>query len=108
MARKDGARPYDFMPDEEETGLGLCELAVAVRGHVAAGVVVRVDLVGQDARRPERGVQVEADLGEEPEVGAEAGDHDDLVDVDDVLAVGRADAQAAVGLGGDGLGAERR
>ena len=92
--------------DHEEAVLGLGQLAVAVRGDVAAGVVVRVDLPGQGAGRPERGVEVEADLGEEREVRAEARHDDDLVDVAHLLAVGRRDGEATVFLGADGLGAE--
>ena len=55
-------------------------------------------LVGELAHGTEGGVEVEAHLGEEGEVGTEPGHHDDLVDVGHLLAVDRADDQAAVCL----------
>lgn len=79
---------------------------MTVRRHVPAAVVVGVDLVGKHPRGPEGGVEVEADLGEEAEVGPEPGDDDDLVDARDALPAERRDAQATVRLGGHRRGAE--
>ncbi len=72
----------------------------------AAGVDVRVDERGEGDRSLETFVEAEADLGEEGEVGAEAGEDDDLVDRVEAAAVLGDQDQAAVGVALDGLGAK--
>ena len=67
--------------DEVDAVLVVAEHVGAVRVDGAAGVDVGVDERRQLDRRLEPGVEVEAQLGSDAMVGAEAGQPDDLVEV---------------------------
>src|SRR5829696_1945011 len=90
-----------------ETLLGLGQLGDAVRVDGAARVHVRVDERCELGGGRQHGVEVETDLAQPPEVGAEPGDHDDLVDALDAAAVAPDDRQLSLGPVGDVRGAER-
>lgn len=93
-------------PDQVHALFGVRELAVAVRVDGAAGVLVGVDQRGQGDGRLEALVEAQTQLFEEGQVGAEAGQHDHLVDRVQAATVLADQDQAAVGVALDRLGAK--
>ncbi len=92
--------------DEVDVLLRVGQLVDAVRVDGAAGVLVGVDERGQSGGCLEALVEAEAELGQEGQVGAEAGEDDDLVDRVEAAAVLADEDRAAVGGALDGVGAE--
>ena len=83
--------------DDVDALVGVGELVDAVRRHRAAGVQVGVDQRSERARRLDAVVEVEPQLGQQREVGAEAGGGDHLVGDQRARAV--ADLEPAAALG---------
>jgi hypothetical protein len=89
-ARNVGA-PVALHADHVQAGLGGGEFSGAVRRDGSAGVDIGVDQRGELARRLQDGIQVETDLGQQGQVGPEAGQDNHLVDVvEDLAALGGA------------------
>lgn len=101
-----GGAAVGLHADEVDALFGVGQFAVAVRVDGAAGMLVGVDQRGEVHRGLEAFVEAEADLGEEREVGAEAGQHDDLVDGVQAAAVLSDQHQAAVAVPFHRLGSE--
>ena len=73
-----------------EAGLGMGELAVAVRRHGAAGMLVRIDQGTQRLGAFEPGIEIETQLARQRQIGALAGGGDDPIDrADPMPAAGR-------------------
>ena len=68
--------------NQEQARLGLGELGGAVRAHGPARVLVGVDQRRQRPRALQRRVEVEAQLGQEGEIGPQPGRHHQLVGLD--------------------------
>ena len=78
---------------EVEAGLGLRQLARAMRTHRAAAVQIGIDQRRQDGRAFERRVERDAQLAQEGQIRPEAGCDDQLVGFDVAPATSRAGAE---------------